>query len=543
DASLSLCSAWCRGAAPGSHAALSGSACAHLSPAEQAAGRGPSCTCYDAGYEAVLAACDSRCPEEEGGGVGPAAAAAAAARACPEDANLDMCAAWCEASSPGSRGALAGDTCAHRQAGGEGPSCTCYDPGYEKVLSSCQSRCPRDASGGACPAVDGACQSEPEQGYDGASALRRFLLYDVKRGEGFNLQREVFPRVGWIVWQLNEAAKQLCKGSFGPGRCAQWTLVLPAWCQLAHWHTDSTHIAWRDFFDARALNSTRIPIMEFDEYVTEVGGPHVDFAVSLSQERVPEKERYGRRGGFYGWARRLDSCSSPVPHSWSEESQRWHVEYSGGCEGGVLARELRCGLLSSPLPRDVVDLASAAGSEGATAVLLKGCDAVSPASPAELDSVGLREAMLFAKPIRAAGEEFMRAQLGGGSFLAAHCRRTDFLSAHAKTTPGPAAIAEQINAILLEQDLGAVFVATDAPEDLSGELRGRIDAPVVFLRDVPSVAAGLGHPGKVAAVEMWVAARAAFFVGTSESRFTAHIQLERGWLGKARATSERVLCK
>lgn len=33
------------------------------------------------------------------------------------------------------------------------------------------------------------------------STLRseRFLLYDVKPGEGFNLQREVFPRLGWVA--------------------------------------------------------------------------------------------------------------------------------------------------------------------------------------------------------------------------------------------------------------------------------------------------------------------------------------------------------
>ena len=30
----------------------------------------------------------------------------------------------------------------------------------------------------------------------------RYLLYDVKPGEGFNLQREVFPRVGWIATWL-----------------------------------------------------------------------------------------------------------------------------------------------------------------------------------------------------------------------------------------------------------------------------------------------------------------------------------------------------
>ena len=38
---------------------------------------------------------------------------------------------------------------------------------------------------------------------------------------------------------------------------------------------------------------------------------------------------------------------------------------------------------------------------------------------------------------------------------------------------------------------------------------------------------------------MWIAARATSFVGTKESRYTMHIQLERSWLGKSFESSNR----
>ncbi|CAK0808900.1 unnamed protein product [Prorocentrum cordatum] len=95
---------------------------------------------------------------------------------------------------------------------------------------------------------------------------------------------------------------------------------------------------------------------------------------------------------------------------------------------------------------------------------------------------------------------------------------------------------------LEETGLGQVFVATDAPEDLREELRAEVRGAVHFYAD-PGAGPALDHPGKQAAAEIWIAARAEFFIGTQESRFTMAIQLERGFLGKRSATSEREFCK
>merc|ERR1711964_490754 len=88
-----------------------------------------------------------------------------------------------------------------------------------------------------------------------------------------------------------------------------------------------------------------------------------------------------------------------------------------------------------------------------------------------------------------------------------------------------------------------VFVATDAPADLKDDLKKKVNGEVFFLGDSEEISGRFDHPGKKAAVEMWIAARADYFIGTTESRFTSHIQLERSWLGKDKSTSEKEFCK
>merc|ERR1712070_108474 len=84
------------------------------------------------------------------------------------------------------------------------------------------------------------------------------------------------------------------------------------------------------------------------------------------------------------------------------------------------------------------------------------------------------------------------------------------------------------------------FIATDAPGDIREDLRKQLKATVLVFDET---GISFDHPGKQAAAEMWIAARADYFVGTHESRFTSAIQLERGFLGKNPKTSEQEFCK
>merc|ERR1711988_787270 len=88
--------------------------------------------------------------------------------------------------------------------------------------------------------------------------------------------------------------------------------------------------------------------------------------------------------------------------------------------------------------------------------------------------------------------------------------------------------------------INKVFVATDAPEDIRADLRKQLKGQLFFFDESDMK---FDHPGKQAAAEMWIAARANIFIGTQESRFTSSIQLERGFLGKHTETSREEFCK
>lgn len=427
---------------------------------------------------------------------------------------------------------------------GRGPQCMCYDSSHENVLKSCKSACPRENSEDLGAELDESTCSgkDSESGTCKAGSPRRFLLYDVKMGEGFNLQREIFPRVGHVVAEINKATKKRCGGTFSTGRCAEWTLVLPPWCTLVHWWTDGKLVPWQEFFDLDSLRSIKVPLLEFHEYVNIIGEPYVDIAASLTDDRVPKAQRYGQKGGFYGWTTELETCKDLVTYNEEKSRNLVRVSYAGDCDGGILAQQYRCGAFAQFSTRDFVDMASTL-AQNVTSVLLKKADSVSPPDVGELDELGLRESMYFSEPLRLAGDEFIQSHIHGHRYLAVHCRRTDFLKARTATTPGVKATALQINALLREQGLDQTFISTDAPDELRATFKEQIIGEVHFLDEAPDIATRFTHPGKKAIVEMWIAGRADVFLGTQNSRFTMHIQLERSWLGKTVESSSRELCK
>ncbi|CAE7419573.1 POFUT2, partial [Symbiodinium pilosum] len=157
--------------------------------------------------------------------------------------------AWCEGVVPGEavKTTLGGKKCSELPSHAlvrDQPSCMCYDAEYKVQLAMCVSTCPglgpapAPAGGDNCAVGDTSCTAGAAPGNGGP---RRFLLYDTKYGEGFNLQREVYPRAGWVVAEANKALAGKC-GSKQDGDCARWVLVLPPWCQVVHWWTGPEHV-------------------------------------------------------------------------------------------------------------------------------------------------------------------------------------------------------------------------------------------------------------------------------------------------------------
>ena len=99
---------------------------------------------------------------------------------------------------------------------------------------------------------------------------RRYLLYGVNVGEGFNLRRDVYMRIANVVRQLRERGlfgrrNEAKAVKFGPLAGHDFVLVLPPWFGLPHWRSRRAH-RWSEFFD---LDSMRrfVPLIEYGDFI------------------------------------------------------------------------------------------------------------------------------------------------------------------------------------------------------------------------------------------------------------------------------------
>eukprot|EP00042_Codosiga_hollandica_P044272 m.432646 g.432646 ORF g.432646 m.432646 type:complete len:133 (+) comp56752_c0_seq1:71-469(+) len=91
----------------------------------------------------------------------------------------------------------------------------------------------------------------------GVCARDRYLLYTVNPGEGFNLGRDVYLRVGALMNKLTTDTAD------------HWTLVLPPWTN-PHWREGDRDSNWSKFFDLSSLRKA-VNCIELDDYIALKG--------------------------------------------------------------------------------------------------------------------------------------------------------------------------------------------------------------------------------------------------------------------------------
>eukprot|EP00042_Codosiga_hollandica_P022856 m.87126 g.87126 ORF g.87126 m.87126 type:complete len:305 (-) comp50958_c0_seq5:100-1014(-) len=125
-------------------------------------------------------------------------------------------------------------------------------------------------------------------------------------------------------------------------------------------------------------------------------------------------------------------------------------------------------------------------------------------------------------------------------YLGVHLRRSDFLYAHKDTLVSIEHAAQQMSALAKENEVKAVFLATDAREDDS-EYRQLSKAKLRFFRypggkgiENEFKKQPLFSEGQRAIIDQIICASADVFLGTAESTFTYRITEERFALSFAR---------
>ncbi|KAF6385353.1 protein O-fucosyltransferase 2 [Rhinolophus ferrumequinum] len=426
----------------------------------------------------------------------------------------------------------------------------------------------------------------------GAASRRRYLLYDVNPPEGFNLRRDVYIRIASLL-------KTLLKTE-------EWVLVLPPWGRLYHWQSPDIHqvrIPWSDFFDLPSLNRN-IPVIEYEQFIAESGGPFID------QVYVLQGYAEGWKEGT--WEEKVDDRSCIDPPLYSQDKHEyyrgwfWGYEETRGLNVSCLSVQGSASVIAPVLLRNTSARHATARQPGTGMECPWGEARGSQVNQRSLLSSGVtllvtvvtprlrqgpclrsvmldraenllhdhyggkeywdtRRSMVFAKPLRAVGDEFrskylnstdeadripfqedwtkMKVKLGsslGGPYLGVHLRRKDFIWGHREDVPSLGGAVKKIRSLMETHGLGKVFVATDAVRTEYEELKRLLPEMVRFEPTWEELE--LYKDGGVAIIDQWVCSHARFFIGTSVSTFSFRIHEEREILGLDPSTTYNRFC-
>ncbi|OQV20837.1 GDP-fucose protein O-fucosyltransferase 2 [Hypsibius exemplaris] len=383
---------------------------------------------------------------------------------------------------------------------------------------------------------------------------KRFILYDVNPGEGFNLRRDVYLRAAVFVKALNVNDEK-----------SEWTLVLPPWGPLYHWKRRDLNqegLPWTLFFDLQSFNEY-VPVMEFDDYLSERKEPVIDrmfYLLSFDLSKIDLQSE---------WLLEETSCSEEAGfpyslHSNSNNVRGWFWGFNGihakkitchralGTAGAVLPK-----LLAQTTPKD-------------HAVMFERLETLLHDHFGGREYWEARRSMQFALPLLQLALDFRRehglissedgdplsarltdwrtvkpppGSAKGGPYVCAHLRRQDYLRARPDACPSMKEAAEQLRKVLQQQKVSTLFIATDGSPDEMKELQTELPKfSVLFYRPPEDVVRKIKDGGS-AIVEQAICSRAQYFIGSYESTFSFRIQEEREILGFAPDSTFNRFCK
>ncbi|CAK8690674.1 GDP-fucose protein O-fucosyltransferase 2-like [Clavelina lepadiformis] len=361
---------------------------------------------------------------------------------------------------------------------------------------------------------------------------RRYLLYDCNPGEGFNLRRDVYLRIANLLQSIRSDKK--CKND-------DWVLVLPPWGRIGyHWKErgmEQSRIKWSTFFDVESLNKY-IPVMEYEDYIEEVGEPMIEEVWYLQGyaegwtsgewvEKIHERPcidtlayESGRDGKFRGWF--------------------WGYEETYAKKFKCVSVQGMAKILVGPL---------CGGNTTAKSVMLDRGESVLHDMFGGINYWKCRRSMVFSEALRKEADKFRMENLDsndekdktvmprdwrdhkctedalGGPYIALHYRRKDFLHVRKEGVPSILRVAEQLNQLMKKYKVKKVFVASDGTKEEMEELKSLVPGMVMYTPTKEKLKAL--KMGGVAIIDQIICSHAKYFIGSKESTFSFRIQEER----------------
>lgn len=375
---------------------------------------------------------------------------------------------------------------------------------------------------------------------------KRYLLYDVNPGEGFNLRRDVYMRIATLAKKIRSNRLQ-----------EDWILVLPPWGPLYHWKSKTKQpqmkILWSEFFDLPSL-SKYVPVIEFENFLIESGN---------EIEEVYYLQHYSEGWSNGKWEEKMDIRDCLENHHYVKINgiyHGWFWDYNN-----VYTRKFNC-LSVQGYSSTLIPLFTKLSK--AKSIMIDRAEVILHDNYGDKNYWDVRRSMRFASALIKIGNKFRQEYLNssddadntiltddwqkmkiekrsslGGPYIAVHLRRQDFIHSRSVDVPSIKYASKQIERKLKKYSLTKVFVATDAPNHEFEEFKSYLKEVATVVRYVPSKKILETHrDGGIAIIDQWICSHARYFIGTFESTFSFRIQEEREILGFPPETTFNRLC-
>ncbi|KAL7069470.1 putative GDP-fucose protein O-fucosyltransferase 2 [Cryptosporidium serpentis] len=388
-----------------------------------------------------------------------------------------------------------------------------------------------------------------------------WILYDVKYGEGFYMQKDVFYRMALTVAHLNniKQTKQYQQNN------QTHVLVLPPFCNIAHWsYRAKRRLKWSLFFNIQQWES---PTIEYDIFSglhqpiytddlniknSSITAIYLSFDWNDKQtKRDYNIERVSLDISNENSTQKYIKCDmSSLKRQYNVRS----TSYSGNCNR-LLLEEVYCIHFTKTLTSETLSIAlknlfhnpitENKWRSSLRSVIIKFADNILVPWSYELSKYNLLNSLEFSTYIENKAMVYMKLHsLDSQKFIGIHIRRGDFVYFYKDEVPSFKNISLRVSKLMKELNISKVVVSTDAENNDLKKMKTSLeliaDIDFHFLGDIPN----LTHKedGLIAAIHQYIILQSDYFVGTKESRFTFSIRWQRIVNGKNLDSSTEYFC-
>lgn len=347
-----------------------------------------------------------------------------------------------------------------------------------------------------------------------------WILYDVKDGEGFYLQKNVFYRMALTVAILNQNFQERNESKLA-------ALVLPPFCNISHWSFNKERrLRWSKFY---RINLNRILILEYDTLKALIGS--VVFETNVVGINFNWSYNSVEKNDFFQIYNRSEVYRNKYFDSncnFDKYIKNGKTVFAGYCEY-IRITNLFCLnyyklMRSKEISNSIYELNKLNKQwKGLSCFLIKHADGILVAWPWELKKYELLDTLQHSDYIKMKSNLYMskNAFFFKKAFIGIHLRRKDFVIVRNNEIPTFNQVFERVTEISRKLKIKHLLISTDGDEQEKKLLKDLFKNSGITLHIIDVYFEP--EDGIMSAISQYILLKAKYFIGTKDSRFSSSV--------------------